>query len=487
MKEKLIGFASRFFATEFGQTIKHGLTYLSGNLALKSLRFVGIPILTRLLTEEDYGILNIFMSYVAIGGSVFTLNTYVGIGRYYHEKKGDFSDFFGTAIIISLGLTFLFYAALFSYKEEAAALLRLPSYVVLFIVPVALITILRSFHLQVFRAERASKKVRSLNVIVGVLSFILGISLVYLHPEENRYMGQLWSQLLVLAVIIVIVFYRLRNRVSFNIKRDHIKFMFSYGVPLLPAYISGFILAQFDRVMLGSYVDNAEAGLYSFAYNIGMILITIVRPIENSFSPKFFQYMNAKKYKEHDVQVLKIVSLTSFLACGVVLFADILGIVLGAETFHKSLYLIPIIALGQYILLLNPIYKRQISFTKKTIYTSITTIMAGLLNIGLNMIYIPKHGSIAAAFTTLVSYIFLLCLTYLITKYIIKSHSTSLGLILPKVGVVMLASAFYYVCFYWLDLNVFIEIILKALVLLVCTGLLYWQLSLKFFKNLLKP
>lgn len=439
--------------------------------------------MTRLLTEEDYGVLNIFASFVSMAPTVLALNTNVGVGRRYFESDGDFKEYLGTSFMVSYGLIIIASVFMFFNAAWFADLLSVPEITIFFIGPFAIRAINKSFHLQVFRAKSEPKKVRSLSLISGYVGFVLGVSLVYFHPIENRYMGQIWSGLIMTFLASGIILYRLRPYIKFDFKWEHIRYMFSFGFPLMPSYLSSIILAQFDRVMIGSYLGNGEAGQYSFAYNISMLQLMLVNALYYSWEPKYYKYMKAKEYKQHDIDTLKLLSIASFSACGLILFSDWIGYILGSKSFHKSLYLIPTIVLGQFLLAINPIYKRHISFAKKTIYTSIIVLACGVLNIWLNSIYIPIHGSAAGAYTTVFSYAMMFLLSYLVVRFVLKSHITSLWKVFLKVAVVISACVFYYLELYVFGVGLILGILLKFLMLVICGLLLFQPKVLRLSKS----
>ena len=220
--------------------------------------------------------------------------------------------------------------------------------------------------------------------------------------------------------------------------------------------------------MIAKYQNYEEAGLYSFAFNMGIIMVTLSTPLANSFSPRYFGLMREKRYHDHDEAVTKIVGLMSLIACGVILFAEFLGYILGAKEFHKSLYLVPVIALSQYIMVLIPVYKRHISFAKKTIFITGITISTGLINVWLNYLFIPIYGSIAAAFTTLFSYLFVLFLTFIVAKYLIRIHVTDPRILLSKASVVGFSCVYYYIDYFSFNFHLFIEIVMKLAVFIFC-------------------
>ena len=104
---------------DFIETLKHGWIYLSGKLAVKGLALISLPIMTRLLSPEDYGILNIFATYGSMALILFSLNLTASIGRYYHEKKPDFPEFLGTAVTVPLFLILIQLSIAFSFLKTS--------------------------------------------------------------------------------------------------------------------------------------------------------------------------------------------------------------------------------------------------------------------------------------------------------------------------------------------------------------------------------
>ena len=83
--------------------LKHSANYGLATLATRALAFVSIPVYTRLLTVEEYGIVGVFMSVVGIAQVLFTMNAEVAISRYYYDAKDieDFKMFVGASLLLS--------------------------------------------------------------------------------------------------------------------------------------------------------------------------------------------------------------------------------------------------------------------------------------------------------------------------------------------------------------------------------------------------
>lgn len=66
---------------------------------------------------------------------------------------------------------------------------------------------------------------------------------------------------------------------------------------------------------------------------------------------------------------------------------------------------------------------------KRTIYTSIMTLIIGVVNIVLNAIFIPRYGYVAGAYTTVASYFLMFFLAWFFAKIVLKQKTTPLWII----------------------------------------------------------
>jgi len=256
--------------------------------------------------------------------------------------------------------------------------------------------------------------------------------------------------------------------------------MFSYSIQLIPAYLGGIFLAQIDRVMISSYIDNYSTGLYSYAYTLASIQSLLATVFYNAWIPDYFSHMNNQEYEKHDKGALSLLKILTLIACSLILFGDYIGKFLAPREFHDGLSLLPLIVLGIYFSTVTPIFQRNITFSKRTIWTSIIIIFSGLLNVFLNAIYLPKYGIIASASTTLVSYLIQFILTYLVVKYVIKLHYTKLFRVLYLFFPVIICGIVTYFSFDMIFLHSFI---IRSITLIGCAIFLYGGIFYQLFNQ----
>jgi len=328
-----------------------------------------------------------------------------------------------------------------------------------------LFAIIRSIYAQILVPQKKSKEFAIINVLNGYIGFAIAILFVYLL-KENRYLGRIWATLLIGFIFSIYYIKEISKYLKFNFKIGHIKYIANYSIPLIPHALSSIILAQFDRIMINNIINTASAGLYSLAYNVGMLMLLFIYSITPALLPDFFKLVDNKEYNRLDVLFEKIFLIVTTVALGLILFAREIVIILADEKFHSALSVVPIVVIGYVFYGMYIVYGMYAGYKKKTIFTSIITLTGGISNIILNAIFLPKYGYIAAAYTTVVSYFIMFLLALLVDKVVLKQRITPLWLIwkptLIMFGFITLA---YFLNTLGLDVVLFIFIKLMLLVL----------------------
>ena len=244
-------------------------------------------------------------------------------------------------------------------------------------------------------------------------------------------MGQIWSIVLSTIIFGFIILKRLSPYIQIGIKKENIKYLLSYSLPLLPAYLSSFLLSYVDRIMLNDIEGYESAGLYSLAYNIAGLQYMISNAIMNAWTPRYFTGMNDGDYKNLDIEATKIFRMISVATFGLVVFGQYVGMLLSSQEFHSGLKIIPVVVCGQLFVTLTVLYKNSISFSKKTIVSTIAVITSAIINVVLNYFFIPKYGIEAAAWTTYLSYLVQAGIMIFLVRNYVKVHSINPRLLMP--------------------------------------------------------
>lgn len=447
-------------------TIGHFKNYLSANFLIKAISLLYIPILTRLVSQADYGLINVFFSYLTIFGVIFTLNLHNSVNRYTFEDKPDLKEFMGSTIFGSGTIMAICIIPFLFFPNYFAELLAIPVELIYLLFPLVIMTTLHSIFNQLFTAKEKSILVRNVNFFYTLSQVTLTVIVLVFFIKEDLYRGPVFGQILAGIIFAGIIIYQLSKYFKTHFSWKHIKYMASYSVPLIPGVLGGVVLAHFDRIMINGVNGSDKAGLYSFAYNIGALLIIVTDSLLQAWQPKFYREMNSGNSSFMGKDIGLLFKGIVFAGLGLIFFGKELGLILGTASYNASIRIVPIITLGYILFSIYKILEVQIAFTRKTFWISILYIASGILNIVLNKIYLPVYGYEAGAWTTLASFGFMAIATIGLNKYILKQNMPGLKYFYWTIFLLIVGiGSFYFVLQY--DLSLFVGILAKGSIILL--------------------
>lgn len=395
------------------KVLKASLWYTISNFLLKGIGIITTPIFSRLLTQDEYGILNNFNAWLAIITIVGSLSLSSSLVRARFDYKYDLNSFIksnlfcGTLATVCL---FFIFALNLSYWEELFVLDK--KYFVIMCLTI-MVSPAYDMFIQVEQFRYKYKMVTALSTFVALSTIGLSFVLIWLF-EDNLFARIIGGQLPVIMIGICLYAY-------FIIKGKGFKFVYlKYSIPMCLPYmvhlLSGTLLNSSDRTMITNMCGPSENALYSMAYNIALIVSVLWNSMNTVFSPWLGEKLNHCEY----IKIRKYSSLYLmvflFVVFGIMLVAPEVLFILGGEKYIKAEHVIPPVMVGYTYLFMYSLYVNIEQFEKKTMGMALCTIMCALINIGLNWIFIPMYGYIAAAYTTLVGYAVMLISHYFIVK-----------------------------------------------------------------------
>ena len=474
--------------SEFKSILKHGGNYLIASVATSALAFVSIPVYTRLLTPEDYGIVSIFTGIVGLLGSIMSFSADRSVSRYFFDQKDelDFNRFVGTSSILALAFFILNSFLLFFFAEEFGNFVGLDKEVVYLIIPVSIINIIGLTFEQIYGPLKRSKQIAVSSFVKVFLGFAFSVFFIFVFKTDKFY-GQIIGQI-VSGFCIVFFWIRLISPYfKWSFDTSYIKYIFMYSVPLIPYALSGVIIEQFGKVAIGGSQGMSEAGFYNLALAVSSIVSIAITVTHQAWNPYYFEYMNSKNYAQLDSDFIRIFKITILVAFGVAAFGKEIGLILAKKEFSGSLYLIPVFTIGYVFYQLSYAYLRNFGYSKSTQYMTLTVLVSGTSNVVLNIFSIKLFGELGAAVSFVLSYVIMAVLAWFINDYFVKLHATPLKQMLIPLSIVF---PFYVSLYFVMDIqSIFGAIILKATSFCLLLSILFWtdrKVIFLFSKNISK-
>lgn len=422
------------------KVIKAGSWYTVTEFFLKGIMFLTIPIFTRLLTPSDYGVVSLYETWVGIFTILIGLNLNTSITRAKYEFKNDYEKFIASTMLLSIFVLVSYMIVFMIFGNSLIELTGLSKGIFYFMIIQAYFTFIRTSLIAKLRVEYNYKKISIISIFINIFGVILSIILIKFLFEEQAYIGKIIGNgVLIIISGLVFLIYLLKNGGKELINKKYWKYALLLSLPLMLHSLSGLINAQFDRIIINQYIGDTATGLYSFAYNVGMIINVLTHALDQAWTPWSYEMMEEgklKAIKERGNTYRNIYT----VAYAVLLFIspEIIRVMAGA-IYWDALAIIPYIFVGYYFSYMYTLEVKTEFFYKKTHLIAIGTVLSALINITLNLLFVPKYGYVAAAITTSISYFFMFIFHYLITSRIIKvsiyGHKFHLKSIFYMVGI----------------------------------------------------
>lgn len=403
------------------KVVKAGSWYTITDLFTKGIAFLTIPIFTRLLSTEDYGMVSIFNTWMAIFWIIISLDFWETIGIAKNEFKEKYDEYTSSIVFLSIiiFIVFLFFSLIFI--EFFLKLTNLNFELFIVMIFMAFFSYIQELILSKFRFEY-KYKIPSIIIILRVIfSVILSILLILYCFEDNKYLGKIYGNFIPMIPIgvVFIIYILVKGKTLINLK--YWKFALITSLPMIIHTLSAKINSQFDRIVIDRYVGSVETGIYSFSYDLSMIISVLILAANRAWMPWLFEKMEKSDYFSIKNKGKIFRDFFSLVYGLLLLLSPEIIKIMADESYWEGLVILPILFLAIYFQFLYSFEVNIELFLKKTSLISIGTFFAAGINVGLNFWLVPKFGYIAAAYTTLISYIFLFIFHYIFTAKVIKT------------------------------------------------------------------
>jgi O-antigen/teichoic acid export membrane protein len=443
--------------------LKSGAWYTVSNFFIRGIGLITTPIFTRLLTQEEFGDYNNYTSWLTIITIFVTFNLQASIlsAKFDYKDKFDqyaFSILALSSVLVAIWSVILNIGSAFFTDYFGLSQLYINSIMVYIAFNMAFTVFqVRARYLFTYKA----------NVFVSTLSVVgtalLSVLLV-LHLQD-RLLGRVLGPVVVTSLIgfsLYIYLFKKGKKIDFSMWR----YALPICIPYLPHLLSMVLLGSMDIIMIRKYCGATDAALYSLAYTIGTIVTILVNSMNEAFSPWLADRLASKDV--HGVRKISKIYVVAFIyvAVGIMLISPEVLQILGGEKYISAKYVMAPVTLGCMFQFLYTMFVNIEQYKKKTVGMAIGSVLAAILNYFLNILFIPKYGYIAAAYTTAASYLFLL----LIHMFLVYRIGFNRYYSYRFIGVLMILISFITVLvsfMYSLDILRFIIIVVYILVLLV--------------------
>jgi O-antigen/teichoic acid export membrane protein len=263
---------------------------------------------------------------------------------------------------------------------------------------------------------------KTINISLNV-AFNLVLILVYHYGIEAVFISNLAASFLTFVFLIPEIFRNLK----FKINLEALRRMLKFGIPYLPAGLASMTMQVIDRPILEAITDLRTVGVYQANYKLGIFMMLFVSMFQYAWQPFFLNNAREKNAKEIFAKTLTYFTLAGmFIFAALSLFIPDLvhiefhGKALIGKNYWDGLNIVPVILMAY---LFNGIYvnlQAGIFIEEKSKYIPLVTGAGALANVFSNYLLIPIFGIMGAALSTLISYVLISVLLFVITQRFYK-------------------------------------------------------------------
>lgn len=427
----------------FPKGVKASIAFFLSSLVTKGIAFITTPIFTRLLTAEEFGQVSLYYTWYQLFGiiAMFCLCYAVfNVGMLDYPDKRDEYSF--SLLILSNIITFCFaailillYPAIKSYLGLSLSLLLLMCVMYIF-QPAYLFWVARE------RYEYKYKWVLVFAILSAVIAPVVSIVCITCNASGSDLYSRIFGFEAPLCLIHVLFYLHLGKKAKWKINTKYWKPVIMFNIPLIPHYLSSFLLNSSDRIMISYIVNDETTAYYSLAYSIASIALIIWTAIDNSLVPYTFEKM--KVGEERDIRNVAnpLILLFAFGCIAIICCAPEVVAFMGTSKYKEAIYVIPPIVGGVFFQVQYFLYSNILYYYKRPKYVMLGSLCAMSVNLVLNYFCINRFGFIAAGYTTLICYAIQAIIDYIAMRSVANNNIYDMRFIVALSLVVSLVACF---------------------------------------------
>ncbi len=364
MKQKIKGF------------IKDALIYGVGDALGKLTNLLLLPILSRIFTPADYGVVDLLTASYIFLFMTLNFNVLTGFQKFFFLNQEE-----NRKVLVSstIGCYFVFYAVISILLIGGAKYISCAFFGSdLYVTPIIFLAICMPIEglydalTILLRLKRLSVAFSVVNICRLILTILISYCCVVMF--EFGISGVFFARLIALFVITSYLLLFLLKEFSLNFSFKMYKRMFLFSIPGHPDIIIKSFMSVLPLLMLKHFSTLTEVGLYGIANRIAQTLTLFINAFQKAWNPFAFEHADKPDEANLYSKVYKLFfAVIVFLGLVLTIFAKEVIEILTPREYHSAYTLVGGLNLYYGLLGLNLIYSTIFYTKNKVKYTSLLT------------------------------------------------------------------------------------------------------------------
>lgn len=386
--------------------IKHASHYASGTILLSIASLISFPILTRLLSMEEYGVLSLLTTLLGLFVALNKMGLQQSVLRYYDSNSPGLKKSLLVTVIASICfMTFVINIGFLIFPYDLIS-----EYFYVLLLSAAL-QAFKSILINCYTAEHRSLWVTIFNVAYKYLA-LTSMLLCIFFIDDNA-LSVIYSILFTDIVFSVLISYFWVLGINWDLlDKPAIKKIVIYGLPFMLVEFIQIGHAFVDRFIIELYLGPNQVAAYVAPYSMADIISNVIfGAIATALVPIYMSLWKEGKKNETEY-FLSTVSdyfllIFPIIITGSYFISEPIMILLATEKYAQSAHILPISLTGIAIFASTFIYSAGLRLKKTKMNIVMFVFESLVINIVLNVLFIEKYGITASAWSTVISYLWM--------------------------------------------------------------------------------
>jgi O-antigen/teichoic acid export membrane protein len=368
---------------------------------------VTLPVFTKILTVNDYGIYGLGLIYGTFVSGLANFGLGIGYERNFFEQKEN-NEYQGALLFSVLSfvlITFFIFLLITNIFQKRLSywIIGDAQYesIILYSYCAAGISSFKSYYLTYFKNTNNAKLYSLYSIDEAILNVLFSFILIYYF--KTGVVGLLLGQILGSSIIFIFLTIRVKKILKFSINIEILMSCFKISMPLTPRIFYGLLGSQFDKYMIGMLSSIGGVGVYNMGQKFSNFSVTFMTAIQNVFAPQVYKKMFGSNDESNSIG--KFLTPFFYLSIGFCLlisfFSEEIITILTPKPFHNAIIVAQILSLHVAIYFFDK--QPQLIYAKKTSISSLLSLLSNFVNILINIPFILKWGIVGAAMGALIS------------------------------------------------------------------------------------
>jgi len=402
------------------QFFRNSAVYGIAGILSRGINVILVPIYTRYLSPHDYGALDILIVFATLANYVVAMEISQGVARFYSEAKDkkNKAEFASTALwFAALAYTIFVIISLNFSAVLSDWIIGVDGFQEVFQISVVAIAMNGIFYLlqDLLRWQFQPFRYSIASLVYTISGALIAIYLVTV--QEMGVAGIFYGQVIGAIVGIIYSIFSATEAYGRVFSWDKCKVMLGYSFPLVFTSIAYYFSVYVDRVAIKELMTLSDVGVYGVGARIASVSGLLMIGFQSALTPLIYHNYEKQSTPSDLARIFKyFLAIALPFILGVSLFSKELVWIFTTPEYYLAWTVIPILSCS-ILLATMYIFAPGLFIRKKTMQVALIHLVALVINVGLNLLFIPILGIVGAAVATLIS----TAVTFLIYMWLSQS------------------------------------------------------------------